>query len=398
MPDTNSKTRWWMLVLLTATGTFVAGIQMSCMPPLFKEISDELGLSLVQIGSVWGLSSLAGIFVSILGGVLSDRFGAKRILTIFCILTGITGALRGVADSFAVLSLFVILNGAVRLIIPVSVTKTIGLWFRGPRLGMAMGVGAMGMGLGLMLGPLLSATVLSPWLGGWRNALFFLGGVSAFIGVLWWLFGREPPAAEPADEKPETISVRQAISELVRVRVIWIVGLTLLFRIGCLMGMNGYIPLYLRGQGWAPAAADATLSVFYAVSTLCVVPLTYLSDRLGSRLKVMIPATIVTIVCVGLIPLADGAGVWTLMIINGIFMDGFMALSTTVLMESKGVKPVYSGIALGMIFTIAQIGAVAAPPLGNALASVSAGTPFYFWAALAVVSLGVLTFYRKART
>lgn len=384
-------------MLLTATGTLVAGIQMSCMPPLFKEISDELGLSLVQVGSVWGLSNLAGIFVSIIGGVLSDRFGSKRILTIFCILTGITGALRGIGDSFAILALFVVLNGAVRLIVPVSVTKTVGLWFQGPRLGMAMGVGAMGMGLGLMLGPLLSATVLSPWLGGWRNVMFFLGGVAAFIGVLWWLLGKEPPAEDPAQQSADPVSVRQAISELVRVKAVWFIGLTLLFRMGCLMGMNGYIPLYLRGQGWVPAAADTTLSAFYAVSTLCVVPLTYLSDRLGSRKKIMIPAAIAAIVCVGLIPLTDGAGVWTLMIINGVFMDGFMALSTTVLMESKGVRPAYYGIALGMIFTIAQIGAVSSPPLGNSFASISAGAPFYFWAVLAVVSLGILILYRKVK-
>ena len=74
------------------------------MPVLFKEISEDLGLSLVQIGTVWGISSLAGIFVSILGGVLTDRFGIKHIVGIFCILVGITVALRGLCDSFLALA------------------------------------------------------------------------------------------------------------------------------------------------------------------------------------------------------------------------------------------------------------------------------------------------------
>lgn len=383
--------------MLMATGTFVTGIQMTCMPPLFKEISEDLGLNLVQIGSVWGLSSLAGIFVSLLGGVLSDRFGIKRIMTVFCLLAGFTGALRGVGDGFLFLTLFVVLNGAVRLIIPVTITKTIGILFKGPRLGFAMGIGAMGMGLGLMLGTLLSATVLSPWLGGWRNVMFFLGGVSALVGVIWWFFGKEPEKETDTTGQPVVhVSVRQAVSELAKIKAVWVVAFALLFRVGCLQGMTGYIPLFLRNQGWVGASADATLSAFYAISTLCVVPLTMLSDKLRSRRKVLIPAAVVAVVCVGLLPLADTGGVWALMIINGIFMDGFMALAITTLVESEGVKPVYSGIAIGMVFTITQVGAVVAPPIGNFLEeTVMTGMAFYFWAALGVVSLIVLSLYRK---
>src|SRR3989304_119530 len=142
-----------MLALLTGTGTFVAALPFSCMPVLFKEISEDLGLSLVQIGTIWGISSLAGGFVSLFPGLLSDRFGVKFILSLFCILVGVTGALRGLSNSFLTLAITVFLNGVVRLVVPVNVTKTVGMWFRGPKMGMAMGISAMGMGLGLTLGP-----------------------------------------------------------------------------------------------------------------------------------------------------------------------------------------------------------------------------------------------------
>jgi NNP family nitrate/nitrite transporter-like MFS transporter len=184
---------WPILALLTLSGTFVAAIPISCMPALFKEISDDLGLSLVQVGTVWGISSLAGIFVSILAGVLSDRFGIRLIMSIFCILVGLSGALRGLSDSFGTLLLTVFLNGVFRLIIPVNVTKAVGMWFRGPRLGTAMGISAMGMGLGLFLGPMISASVLSPLLGGWRQVMYFYGALSALVGLVWTFFGSNPP-------------------------------------------------------------------------------------------------------------------------------------------------------------------------------------------------------------
>lgn len=388
-----------MLGLMTATSAFVAGIQMSCMPPLFKEISEDLGLDIVQVGSIWGFSSLAGIFVSIISGVLSDRFGAKRVLTILCILSGLTGALRGVSSSYSMLALVVILNGAFRTMVPVCVTKETGLWFSGPRLGLAMGIGAMGMGLGLMLGPLLSATLLSPWLGSWRNAMYFLGGISVAVGLLWWLFAREPDNAPESRLSAPSISITKGISELAHVRSIWMIGLILLFRSGCMLGLNGYVPIYLRDSlGWAESLADGPLTAFYAVSTLFVIPLAHWSDRMRSRKIVLVPAALVAIFSVGLMPLLDGAGVWVAMIVSGIFMDGFMSLTVTMSMETGEIKPEYSGIALGMIMTLGQLGAVISPPLGNWLAELFIpGAPYYFWAFLSVISLVLLLVYRPPK-
>jgi predicted MFS family arabinose efflux permease len=83
----------------------------------------------------------------------------------------------------------------------------------------------------------------------------------------------------------------------------------------------------------------------------------------------------------------EGAIIWVLMILSGIFMDAFMAINTTMLMETEGIGPEYSGTALGIIFTVAQIGSTVSPPLGNSLASINPGLPFIFWASLSIVSL-----------
>jgi NNP family nitrate/nitrite transporter-like MFS transporter len=390
-----SNFKWYMLALLTITGTFVGAIPFSCMPVLFKEISDDLSLDLVQIGTIWGISSLAGVFVSLIGGVLSDKFGVKVILTVFCIMVGITGSLRGLSESFFALTATVFINGLVRMVIPVTVTKTVGLWFKGPRLGMAMGISAMGVGLGLMLGPLISATVLSPLLGGWRNVMHLYGGISVIIGLLWLLFGRVPHQFDSDIGYAEKVPLGKAVSRLIRNKALWLIGLTLLFRMSGMMGMTGYLPLYLRGQGWTEPSADGTLATFYAVSALCVVPLSLLSDRLGSRKAIIFPALISAIICIGLLPLVGGVSVWLLIIFAGAFFDGYMAITTTMLLETEGVGVEYSGTALGIAFTIAQIGSVVSPPLGNSFAAAGQGVPFHFWAALSVVALVIFSFVKE---
>ena len=383
----NQKYRWYILALVTASGTFVASIPFSCMPVLFEEISNDLGLTLVQIGTIWGLGSLAGIFVSIIAGVLSDWFGVKRILSVFSILVGITGALRGISNSYTILAMTVFINGIFRMIVPVTLTKTIGIWFKGENLGLAIGISAMGMGLGLMLGPLISATILSPVLGGWRNVMYFYGAISIGMGILWILFGREPYKSDSTSITSDTVPLRQAFSKLIHFKALWFIGLTLLLRQGCMIGMTGYLPLYLREQGWGVVSADGVLASYFAVSTVCVVPLSYLSDRIGSRKAILFPAILITMACVALIPVVEGSMIWILMVCAGIFMDSFMSVVVTMLMETQGLKMIHAGTAIGIVFSIANIGIATSPPIGNSLASINPGAPFYFWSFLAFLAL-----------
>jgi MFS family permease len=156
--------------------------------------------------------------------------------------------------------------------------------------------------------------------------------------------------------------------------------------------MVGYLPLYLRGQGWSASAADGTLAVYFAVSSICVIPLSFLSDRIGSRKAILFPGLIVSLVSLTLIPLVSGSTIWVLMILTGFVMDSFMAVMVTTLLETKGIGPAYSGTAVGIVFTITQIGGVISPPLGNSLASINPELGFFFWAALSGVGLFTLFF------
>ena len=390
-----SRYRWFILALLTAIGALVAALPASCMPALFKEMADDLGLTLVDIGMIWGIASLAGLFVSILGGVLSDRLNVKWFIGISCVLVGITGAMRGLADSFFTLALTVFLNGIIRLMLPIAVTKTIGIWFKGRNLGTAQGIGAMGMGFGLMLGPLISATVVSPALGGWRNVMYLYGGIAVLIGLLWLVFGREPSRMDATGTITARIPAGVALGRILRNKYVWFLGLMLFFRVACLMGVTGYIPTYLKNLGWAEGSADGVLAAFYAVSTLLVVPVSSLSDRIGRRKPVLLVGMAFSMLSVALIPFVDGAGVWVMVILAGMLMDGFMALFTTMLLETEGVGPALSGTAIGVVFTVAQLGSTISPPIGNALEAFGGQWPFIFWAVLGAVALIPFVFTRE---
>ena len=388
--------RWYVLALATLTHTFAVAMPRICMPVLFNEIAEDLDLSLVQIGAVWGIVSLGGMFVVLIGGLLGDRFGVKRVLGVACLLGGLAGALRGLSDGYASLAATMFLFGLIQGIIPVNVHKTASVWFSGRKLGTANGVLSMGMGVGFVVGAMVSSVVLSPLLGGWRNVLYLYGAISIVISVLWFLTQEKDSPVESRASQANTVPFRQALSRVVRIRRVWLLGFVLLGQVGCIQGMVGYLPTYLKNRGWTGASADGVLAAFNIASTICTIPMALLSDRLGSRKAVLIPALLVTVVGVGLLSVVGGTSVWAMAIMLGIFRDGFMAVFITLIMETEGVGVANVGTAIGLAFTLERLGCVIAPPIGNSLATITAGLPFVFWAALSAMAL-VIFYFAKER-
>jgi nitrate/nitrite transporter NarK len=189
--------------------------------------------------------------------------------------------------------------------------------------------------------------------------------------------------------------MRQALCHVVRLRNVWLLGAVMLGVGGCIQGMLGYLPLYLREIGWPPARADAALASFHATSLASVFPLALLSDRLGSRKTLLVMAVLMTTTGVGLLAVADGAIVWVAVLMAGAVRDGFMAIFMTMVTELDGVGVRYAGTAMGLASTLSRVGNLTAPPVGNSLASHDLRLPFAFWAAMALVGFAVLSLVKE---
>ena len=367
------------------------------MPVLFAEMSEELRLSLVQIGAIWGTVSFAGLFAGLAGGMLGDRFGTKRTLAVACVALGIAGASRGLANGIVSLGITVFLSGLVSAAIPMNLHKVCAYWFPGRRLGIANAVISGGMALGFMTGSLVSSSVLSPWLGGWRNVLFFYGAIAALVGIPWALTRVSPTEKRRLGRTTGTPGILHALSHVARLRDVWVLGIALLGVGGGVQGLLGYLPLYLRGIGWEAVRADAALAGFHAISLLAVFPLAVLANRLSSKVKLLVAAALVSAVGIGLLSIIDGAVIWAAVLIAGMVRDGYMGVFMTTVTELDGVGATYAGTALGLAMTLSRVGGLIAPPLGNSLASYNPRLPFVLWAGMALLGLVVLALGRGNR-
>ena len=386
--------KWLILAISAFTFTFVVAMPQMSLPVLFDEISAELGLSLVQVGWIWGVGSVLGILVGLIGGPVGDRFGPRRTLTVACLLMGIAGAARGLSNDFTMLALTTLIAGFAQWSIPMNVHKACGVWFLKEQLGMANGVVAVGMALGFLLGALLAATVFSPIFGGWRNVLFVYGAVAILFGMFWW-FSYEKSGVE-GQQSNQMITFRKAIWHVMRFRNVWILCIATAGVSGCVNGMLGFLPLYLRGLGWEPVAADSTLASFHAVSMIFAIPIALLSDRIRSRRGVLMAAALLICIGTALLGFTSGVLISLAVLIAGVSRDGFMALTMTAIIEEKGIGARFAGTAIGLNMSVMGVAGVFAPPVGNWLVKLGAGIPFLFWASL--VLLGFVGYFFMRRT
>jgi nitrate/nitrite transporter NarK len=390
-----TENKWYVVGLGTLTLMLVPSLSEMCMAVLFKEISAELELNLVEIGTIWGITPFASLMILFIGGLLVDRYGARRTLIVTCLLGGILGALRGTAWSFTSLTAFAFLLGMFSSITIVAAMKAATTWFSGKKLGVANGILATGMGLGFTIASMFSATVFSPLLGGWRHVLFLYGGIAIVVSLLWFFTVKETGQSN-STRTEGALPLRQSISHVIHIRAVWFLGLTLFGIVGCFRGVLGYLSIYLQNSGWTSTSADGTVAAITGIGTLGSIPLTLLAARIGSIKKTIFPYLIVVIIGVALMSLINGPAIWIIILLVGVGRDGTMALCMTMSTETEGIGKEYSGAAIGLMQSIGRIGPFISPPVGNSLASISPGTPFLLWSAFAFVAL-MSTFFIKRR-
>ena len=388
----NPNYGWYILILTGLTYAIIAGINRLCMPVLFTEISRDLGLSVTNIGTVWGMDPLAGVFVGLPAGLLADRFGIKKTLTVLCILAGIFGAIRGLSNSFLTLSATMFLFGLMSAAAPAIIPKVTAEWFNDKRLALANALLNVMWSLGSMFATITTATYFSPLLGGWHRVLFAFGIPAVVLGLLWHFTGREPDRSAHASEKTSIqVPFREAFSHVIRMKEVWLIGLITLTNWGASMGLFGYLPYYLENTaGWSKAAAGNTITVFSGCMLVGSIPMALLSDKLKTRKGVLILSMTALVLCLLLIPFVSETWVWVIIVIGAFLRSGSSSLFNVMIFETPGVGSKYGGTAIGLASTVSMIGAFVAPPIGNSLQQFGQQWPFVFWGSLAFIGIPMM--------
>jgi len=243
------------------------------IPPLLPLIISELHLTYAQSGLLMSLFSLPGLFISLLGGFLSDRY-KMRPLAAGCLLLMIGGTmLVALGADLRILWLGRIIAGMGAITLSIFLPKLLSQWFKDRELGLAMGVYNTGVPLGSVICFGLFGGMGSQW--GWRipillTAVYLLATFALFLSLY-----RLPHAEEKRNDEPA--SIYKSIKEMGW--PIWWVGLSWLWYNAAFTSFATFAPNFFLQKGYTIEKSGLFIGIPLLGSLLFSAPVGYLVDR-----------------------------------------------------------------------------------------------------------------------
>src|SRR5690625_3898253 len=153
------KRRWWTLSVLVI-GLLVIGFDTTILTVALPVLTKELGASTTDLQWIMNIYILFLAAFLLSAGSMGDKYGRKKLLLIGLILFGLTSVMAGMSNSTEMLITARGLMGiaaAIMLPLTMSIVPTI---FPTNERAKAISIWAAGMGVGLLIGPLIGGFLL----------------------------------------------------------------------------------------------------------------------------------------------------------------------------------------------------------------------------------------------
>ena len=253
-----TKIRWTIFVLLLVmlAVNYVDRTSVAvAMPLIAKEFNIEPAIQGILLSSFYWTYAL----MQVPGGILVDRFGARKVIAISAIAWGAFQGVAAACTTWLTLLLMRVGLGVVEAPMSPAGGKLVGIWMtRSER-----ARGATLLDSGAPLGAALGGAIISGliyWLDSWRLAFIVAGAGTAILGVFAWWYIRDKAASHPlineaevryiedahAKEDAATGDVRSiSVAEFLSYKSVWGVFFGYMSMQALFAGLLTWMPVYL---------------------------------------------------------------------------------------------------------------------------------------------------------
>ena len=379
MKPESSQYKWIMLGMFWLI-YFSFGMIRSSIYPLITPITQDLGLTNSQIGTILGIFMLVYIFLSLPIGLIIDRIGIRKSLLAGITVLSLSGILRSYASNYMTMLLSVGLMGLAGPTVSIGVPKAIATWFQGEDRGTANGIYVTGMFIGSATATAITTSIILPYLGSWRSTLGVYGVFGFLASVIWIMFGKEASQTQSSGDFSEIV---QALKRIIKIKEVWLLIAISFSYMLSIYGLQSWLPklLELKNIDIALAGVLASISSWFGLIGSPALPI--LGRRI-SRKYAIILSILIQGISIYVIGTSLGLVLILALILYGIFSAGLPPLSFVTLMEVPEVGSEYMGVATGLLFSIMSVGGLIGPYLVGYLLDVT-GSTYWGIVALAVI-------------
>ncbi|WP_158744517.1 MFS transporter [Acidisphaera sp. L21] len=192
------RRRWAALTLLVVSGT-VNYLDRGTLSVANVLIQKELGVNTGQMGLLLSAFALAYAFSQLPVGLLIDRFGPRRVLSLGVAAWSLAQVVCGFMTSFTQLFIARLALGVCESPQYPTAARVTANWFSQRDRGLPTGVFNTASMIGSALSPLLLTVLMLTY--GWRWMFVIMGVAGLLISAVWYLVYRDPelvplPAAD----------------------------------------------------------------------------------------------------------------------------------------------------------------------------------------------------------
>jgi MFS family permease len=306
-------------------------------------------------------------------GALIDRFGARRVLRAGVLLVALPIALMGwMTHLWEYFFLCVIEVVGYVLAGPISNQVLISNWFRVKR-GRAMGYAYLGLGLGGVAAPALSAYLIKEI--GWRHSFVVVGGLIGVVllPVAQWVTRSAPSemglVADGVDSGQTEMTTGQTssatLSEAMRTVNFWLILAGSTLTIGAIGTVIQQFVLFLRDTGYSTVQASHVSSGLLLAGLAGRVGVGHLADRFNKRNVMALFYLILALAIPLLVAARHAAALWAFAVIFGFAMGADYFLIPLITAECFGLAAL--GKLLSLIIMADSLGQFFGPMLAGSI-------------------------------
>jgi MFS family permease len=333
---------------------------------VFKTLTEEFGWERGALSAVASLSLILVSAFQILGGWLSDRFGARLVLTVgFALSAIVLMAMSMVTELWQMYLVYGVLGAlGFALVSPVSSTALVNHWFHSRARGTALSLTTAGTAVGqLAITPLAAYLLVN---GGWESAYraeaLFMGLIIFPLVVL--LLRNAPPESRDLSVGADGADARRtSVGEAIR-HATWWQLLMGVFSCGFTMSFASvHFVAYATDMGMDHETAAGALGISGLFSIIGAVLMGKWSDRIGRHIPLGVTYALRGLSFVILLFASNDATLFLFGIILGLSWTSTTSLSAAITVETWGRQS--SGFLFAFIFTFMTVGSSVGSYLGG---------------------------------
>ena len=299
---------WVVLACVCCAGLARQGSAVATLSIFVEPMTGEFGWSRTSLSAAVSLGGVLAAIASPLLGPILDRHGARAMLCVAVLITGVCAVLLSLTQSLAV---FVVLFCVARMNFAspfeLGIYSAVNNWFVRQR-GIATSIATFMQMIGIMVMPLIAQLAINA--NGWRSGWIAIGVTVLIVGLIpvWLLvvrrpedMGIEPDGIDSTDKDIErdsesypsepTFTRRQAV----RTGTFWLLSLYTLLVYPVQAGVSLHQVPHLIERGISPTIAATIIGAFSLLSAASGLVFGTFIRRLGVRLSLMLTASFLTL-------------------------------------------------------------------------------------------------------